>query len=193
MSQKKNITNISASSNYTALEAALVSTLQPLASALDAEHFVESGQETPSSQDKGLRILLDYVCNHLHRQARGAIVTRAGTIPNALERMHAAEENMRKLQAKYAGDTDAMIIDPEFHRQANYLSIAEERFNTTIEMCDAFATVYKHFTKEDWAPMEQQNVPQVKPVEVSDAKKKQLLEMMERLKEKDARAASISR
>lgn len=170
------------------LNVSLIHNFEPLVAKIDEgwnfakERGADSGQQQPSTQDIGIRVVLGMATQNWYNQVYGPIITKRGSVQSAKERMDYCQHVLDEHAAKFNMDMDAMATDPRTGVLVHNLEVAEERYNCYKNMLEAHQEVYESITGEKWKSMNEGTTqPGVKKVEASQEEKDAYLAKLAKL------------
>lgn len=141
------------------LTMALIQTFEPLVNALDfdMDNFgyaqkpnedTDTGGQTASQRDNGIRFLVSGICQAIWRQNHGVITDKKGNVyDNSRQRLMRSEKQKAELEKNFAQDVTSDDLSVLY-----WFKVNEERYHVQENILSAFTTLYRHITGEDWKP-----------------------------------------
>lgn len=140
------------SKQHSMLYTALASLCTPVVEALDGmagSGEGDSGQALPSQRDMSLRIVLGGICQNVHNQLYGEIISGNGQkLPNIKNRLDDSEERVANIGDRLRDD---MLTNADM-KAIEWLKVNEARYGMYHEILSAASTLYADVTGESWKP-----------------------------------------
>jgi hypothetical protein len=165
-------------SNLDGLSQQILHNFEPLVAALNdrpallAEASADTGHEIPSTQDKGLQILLGSMLSMLWRQNHGTISAPKYSATGQVIGQYTDPNNKERLDQSNQRVSEMTEIDgPDSIKALYYLGVNEARFHSYESLRLSMMAVYREIFNQDWKPQEQtpkKSVPPVQKTSTSD-------------------------
>lgn len=156
---------------------ALLALVEPVVNALDCMSGTgegDTGQATPSQRDMSLRIVLGGMCQNIHNQLYGEIISGNGQkLPNAKDRLMESEQRVADIGDRLANN-DLTNADM---RAIDWLRVNEARYAMYHEILSSATTLYAEITGEQWKPYIRDDNKKA-PKKIGEADKAKLMELI---------------
>jgi hypothetical protein len=138
---------------HSQLTTAVLNALEPVAVMLDKDHPAEMGHAYPSTQDRGLQILIGNFCRDCYQQIYGAPATKnyqgfPGIKDMADKAALALDRHFQHYDRN--GDLSGMEADPNTIRIQSFYDITNARLEALTDMLNAFKDAYRQMFGVDW-------------------------------------------
>ena len=167
------------SKQHSMLYTALSSLCTPVIEALDGmagQGEGDSGQALPSQRDMSLRIVIGGICQNVHNQLYGEIISGNGQkLPNIKDRLDDSEERVANISDRLRDD---MLTNADM-KAIEWLKVNEARYGMYHEILSAASTLYADVTGESWKPYIKDDAKTAAKT-VSGADKEKLMALMAR-------------